>query len=145
MRLISLQTGEGAAQLDEVDRAFEVETMGPAFDAGPDAFVDTAATMENLILSSAATLPQPTSLAPWGGPFGRPLSMCLTGDGKWIVPTAPWYPTMTLFRQAAFGDWEACLRQWPAAAHPDRHSVRCGQFCFAQCRAPQFGSVSLCA
>ena len=48
MRLISLQKGVGTEQLAGLP--VSVETLGDDFDAGPDAFLDTAAAMQSLDL-----------------------------------------------------------------------------------------------
>ena len=48
VRLISLQKGHGAGQLTDSPQEMAVETLGPDFDAGPDAFLDTAAVMQHL-------------------------------------------------------------------------------------------------
>ena len=45
VRLISLQKGYGVEQLADLPDGMRVETLGDDFDAGPDAFVDTAAAM----------------------------------------------------------------------------------------------------
>jgi hypothetical protein len=50
VRLISLQNGAGEEQLENLPPAFRVETLGVNFDAGADAFVDTAAAMTCLDL-----------------------------------------------------------------------------------------------
>jgi len=44
-RLISLQKGIGEEQIAQVPFGDRIERLGPDFDAGPDAFVDTAAAM----------------------------------------------------------------------------------------------------
>ena len=45
VELISLHKGEGEAQMAGID--FDVTTLGHDFDAGQDAFLDTAAVMMN--------------------------------------------------------------------------------------------------
>src|SRR3984957_8968196 len=50
VRLISLQKGAGEEQLFDLPPSFQVEALGPDFDAGADAFVDTAAVMACLDL-----------------------------------------------------------------------------------------------
>jgi hypothetical protein len=103
VELISLHKGEGEAQLAGID--FDVTTLGHDFDAGQDAFLDTAAVMMNcnLIITSD------TSVAHLAGAIGRPTWVALkqTPDWRWMLdrPDSPWYPTMTLYRQESRGDW----------------------------------------
>ena len=55
VRLISLQKNDGVEQLDELPAGMKVETLGDDYDAGDDAFLDTAAVMESWTSSSAPT------------------------------------------------------------------------------------------
>jgi Flp pilus assembly protein TadD len=102
IRLISLQKGEGEEQIGEVP--FAVETL-PGLDAGPDAFLDTAAVMMSLDL----VITSDTSIPHLAGALGRPVWVALrfVPDWRWLLDRAdsPWYPTMRLFRQANDGDW----------------------------------------
>ena len=106
MRLVSLQKNSGAKQLGN-GTAFPVETLGDEFDAGPDAFVDTAAVMAGLDLIITCD----TSIAHLGGALGKPVWVALKSvpDWRWMLerPDSPWYPTMRLFRQASPGDWDS--------------------------------------
>ena len=65
-RLISLQQG-AADRLDDAPPGMRIETPGGDFDAGPDAFVDTAAVMSFLDLVVSAD----TSIAHLAGALGR--------------------------------------------------------------------------
>ena len=40
-------------------------------------------------------------------------------DWRWLPPRedSPWYPTLRLFRQEAFGDWTPVVRRAAAALH----------------------------
>jgi Flp pilus assembly protein TadD len=102
VRLISLQKGEGEAQIAAA--GFPVETL-EGLDAGPDAFLDTAAVMEvvDLVVTSD------TSIAHLAGALGRPVWVALrqVPDWRWRLDRAdsPWYPTMRLFRQVTEGEW----------------------------------------
>jgi hypothetical protein len=102
VRLISLQKGEGEEQI--AGAGFAVETL-EGLDAGPDAFVDTAAAMMSLdlIVSSDTSIPH------LAGALGRPVwvALRLVPDWRWMIERAdnPWYPTMRLFRQTTDGDW----------------------------------------
>jgi Flp pilus assembly protein TadD len=102
VRLISLQKGEGEDQIAAA--GFPLETLDGA-DAGPDAFLDTAAVMANLDLIVTSD----TSIAHLAGALGRPVWVALrkVPDWRWMLERAdsPWYPTMRLFRQSRDGDW----------------------------------------
>ena len=102
VRLISLQKNAGA---DELRTLPQVESLGDEFDAGPDAFADTAAVMMQLDLIVTVD----TSIAHLAGALGRPVWVVLQAnpDGRWMLERmdSPWYPTMRLFRQQVQGDW----------------------------------------
>ncbi len=103
-RLISLQKGCGLDQI--ASSGVPVETLGDDFDAGPDAFLDTAAVMANLDLIVSVD----TSIAHLAGALGRPAWIALKHipEWRWMLgrDDSPWYPTMRLFRQPSIGDWE---------------------------------------
>ena len=105
VRLISLQKTHGLDQLAALPAGMQVETLGEAFDDGPDAFVDTAAAMAGLDLVVTAD----TSIAHLAGALGRRVWVALkqAPDWRWGLDRAdsPWYPTMRLYRQRARGDW----------------------------------------
>ena len=105
VRLISLQKGIGEEQLVNLPPSFQVETLGTDFDAGADAFVDTAAAMTCLALIIICD----TSVAHLAGALGVPVWVALKSDAEWRWLTkradSPWYPTMRLFRQKRRGVW----------------------------------------
>jgi tetratricopeptide (TPR) repeat protein len=105
VRLISLQKQHGLDQLAGLPEGLRVETLGDAFDSGPDAFIDTAAVMQCLDL----VVTSDTSVAHLAGAMGRPVWVALKAvpDWRWMLerPDSPWYPTMRLFRQATRGEW----------------------------------------
>lgn len=108
VRLIALQKLEAPA-LEPAPTAsgwkvsglpFLLEHPGPDFDAGADAFMDTAAIMQNLgLVVSVCTAP--LHLA---GALGRPAIALLKSVPDWRWGThgerTPWYPAMSLERQA---------------------------------------------
>lgn len=106
VRLISLQRGTGLEQLHSPAAAMRVETLGEDFDAGSDAFVDTAAVMECLDLVITCD----TSIAHVAGALGRPTWVALkrVPDWRWMLDRAdnPWYPSVEVFRQTVDGRWE---------------------------------------
>jgi hypothetical protein len=103
--LISLQKGEGIEQLRTLPEGFRVSELGPEFDAGEDAFLDTAAVMMSLDLIVTSD----TSIAHVAGALARPTWVALQTfpDWRWQLTRddSPWYPTMRLFRQRTRGDW----------------------------------------
>jgi len=110
-RLISLQKGLGVEQLADLPPGMRVETLGEDFDAGPDAFVDTAAAMMHLDLVVTCD----TSVAHLAGALGRPVWVALKKDAEWRWlrdrDDSPWYPTMRLFRQKRRGDWDGVFAE----------------------------------
>jgi hypothetical protein len=73
--------------------------------------MDTAAAVRNLDLVVACD----TMVAHLAGGMGAPVWVALpySPDWRWLVSRVdtPWYPTMRLFRQPAFGDWESVFRR----------------------------------
>jgi len=124
VRLISLQKSEEADELKSLPPGMRVESFDD-LDAGPDAFVDTAAIMKNLDL----VITNDTSLAHLAGALGVPTWVALqqVADWRWLRDRddSPWYPTLRLFRQKTDGDWggafaeiKAALAEQLAAASP---------------------------
>ena len=105
VRLISLQKRHGLDQLQSLPPGMTVETLGEEFDEGPDAFVDSAAIIENLDL----VISSDTGIVHLAGALGRPVWVAIKHlpDWRWLLerPDSPWYPTMRLFRQTEPGDW----------------------------------------
>jgi len=104
VRLISLQKGNGLDQLAALPSGM-VEDLGPDFDAGPDLFVDTAAAMTCCHLF----ITPDTSVVHVAGGLGVRtwLAVPTPGDWRWMDGRAdtPWYPSVTVVRQPAPGDW----------------------------------------
>ena len=124
VRLISLQKGPGALQLRDLPVGMQVEVPGQDFDAGPDAFVDTAAVMTccDLVITSD------TATAHLAGALGVKTWVALkhVPDWRWFLERddSPWYPSMRLFRQATHGDWEGVFARMKAALAEAMASVR---------------------
>ena len=123
VRLISLQKNEGTDQLCDLPAGMTVETLGTDFDAGEDAFLDTAAVMENLDL----VITIDTSIAHLAGALGRPAWVALKylPDWRWLLDRAEsdWYPTLRLFRQPADGDWSGLVAQMQARLQTSSFSL----------------------
>jgi ADP-heptose:LPS heptosyltransferase len=73
-------------------------------------FGDTAALLAQMDLVISVD----TALAHLGGGLGHRVWTMLPfgADYRWMTDgtTSPWYPTMRLFRQAAFDDWDSVLQ-----------------------------------
>ena len=87
----------------------KVETLPSDFDAGPDAFADTAAAMQHFDLVVTCD----TSIAHLAGALGRPTWIALkyVPEWRWMLDRSdsPWYPSARLFRQKIDGDWSAVI------------------------------------
>ena len=105
VRLISLQKGEGAEQLGSLPAGMTVETLGEAFDADGEAFIDSAAVMQHLDLVIAPD----SALTHLAGALARPAWLPLKRwpDWRWQLDRqdSPWYPSHRLFRQSENGAW----------------------------------------
>ncbi len=104
VRLISLQKAEEAGELKSLPPGMTVESFDNV-DAGPDAFIDTAAIMKSLDL----VITNDTSLSHLAGALGVPTWVALqqVADWRWLRDRtdSPWYPSLRLFRQKTDGDW----------------------------------------
>ena len=122
VRLISLQKQENWAEGETLPGLF---LPGVDFDAAPDAFIDTAATMQNLDLIVTCD----TSIAHLAGALGRPVWVVLKDvpDWRWLLdrPDSPWYPTMRLFRQKQRGNWAEVFDRVGAALRDFRDERAC--------------------
>lgn len=118
VRLISLMK-DGQGDVESVD--FPIETLGADFDAGPDAFLDTAAVMAHLdlIVTSDTAIPH------LAGALGRPCYLALkrVPDWRWLThgERSPWYPTLRLFRQVERGDWKPVFDRMTACVVARMH------------------------
>jgi tetratricopeptide (TPR) repeat protein len=114
VRFISLQKGFGAEQLASADFGRSIVSFDH-LDAGPDAFLDTAAVLKcvDLVVTSD------TAIAHLAGGLGVPTWLCLMRepDWRWMRQgvTTPWYSSMRLFRQPSPGDWASVYREVAAA------------------------------
>ncbi len=107
VRLFSLQVGSGNKQLDAVSDRFGVTDLGSRVDD----FMDTAALVQHLDL----VITPDTSLAHLAGALGLPVWVAIpfASDWRWLLERGdtPWYPTMRLFRQPRWGDWDEVFRK----------------------------------
>jgi tetratricopeptide (TPR) repeat protein len=74
-----------------------------------ETFADTAALLHTLDLVVSVD----TSIAHLSGALGKPtwVLLCFLPDWRWLLDRSdcPWYPTATLYRQPAAGDWDSVM------------------------------------
>ena len=104
--MISLQKGEaGTSQIAEFQKNYSLTTVDEKLEKNRD-FMDTAAIISNLDL----IITSDTSVAHLAGALGAPTWVLLNtnADWRWMLDRedSPWYPSMRLFRQENFGDWQ---------------------------------------
>lgn len=111
IQLVSLQKGPGQEQLPEL--ASQLGVLDPTDRL--DDFLDTAALMLNLDL----VITVDTAVAHLAGAFGIPVwvALAIDPDWRWLLERedSPWYPTMRLFRQSAWGDWTGVFERMAKA------------------------------
>jgi len=113
VRLVSLQKGYGTEQVQHI--RFPLTVLGGQVDEARGAFMDTAAILKNLDLVVTCD----TAMGHLAGGLGMPVWLALPDppDWRWMLSgdECPWYPTMRLFRQAEFGNWEEVFQRIAAA------------------------------
>jgi tetratricopeptide (TPR) repeat protein len=112
VRLVSLQTEHGLDQLHACAGRFAVtELNGPR----RGDFTTTAAIMTHLDL----VITPDTAVAHLAGGLGVRVWVGISSVSDWRWPCGrddtPWYPTMRLFRQTKFGDWDRVFRRMRSA------------------------------
>ena len=110
VRLFSLQKGVGTDQIADVNERFAVSDFGGRFTD----FMDTAALIRNLDV----VITLDSSLAHLAGALGVPtwVAIPVAADWRWLTDRvdSPWYPTMRLFRQKGWGDWDEVFTRMAA-------------------------------
>ena len=105
LRLFSLQKGEAAKEINEVN--FNIRDLSSL---GMNDFSDTAAVISNLDL----VITVDTSVAHLAGALGKETWLLLPyfPDWRWMLERTdtPWYPSLKLFRQPNPGDWETVFQ-----------------------------------
>lgn len=109
VQLVSLQKNHGLEQLQDLPSGMSVLDPGPTFDAGSDAFVDSAGLMAGLDL----VISSDTAIVHLAGALARPtwVGIKWMPEWRWLLDRAdsPWYPTLRLFRQPTPGDWAGVM------------------------------------
>ena len=105
VRLISLQKNKGSEAL-KLNTSFNIEDFTKEIDIGDQAFLDTAAIIENLDLVITCD----TSIGHLSGALNCPTWIMLGKhhDWRWFFDNekSPWYPSVKLFRQSKLQDWK---------------------------------------
>lgn len=101
-----------------------VETLGPDFDEGPDAFIDSAAVMMGLDLIVTVD----TAIGHLAGALGRPVWLPLATIPHWVWmlerEDSPWYPNTRLFRQQTRGEWQDVFERMALRLTDEKPSPR---------------------
>jgi hypothetical protein len=101
VQLFSLQKGPLEQDLGSLREGVSVIDLAPLLND----FADTAAVISQLDL----VIMTDSAIAHLCGALGRPVWVLLSYEAFWLWlldrQDSPWYPTMRLFRQRAWGDW----------------------------------------
>ena len=103
----SLQVGERARELNQLDGGQTVVDLGSAFTD----FADTAAAVDALDLVMSVD----TAAAQLAGALAKPVWVALSFAGGYLWmqdrEDSPWYPSLRLFRQPEWGDWASVFQR----------------------------------
>jgi hypothetical protein len=107
VKFYSLQKGPGAQQAKQPPAGMKLIDLGPELTD----FADTAAVMSlmDLIITTD------TAASHLAGALAKPTWLLLQfiADWRWMPKgnESPWYPTLRLFRQTRWGDWDGPIRE----------------------------------
>ena len=103
VRLYSLQKGSAARQMEEFEGTVSMTNISKHFND----FTDTAAAIDNLDLIISVD----TSVLHLSGAMAKPTWALIpyAPEWRWMLnrQDSPWYPTMRLFRQSYWNDWDS--------------------------------------
>ena len=115
----SLQKNDPASSITPADKAHgtRIQEFHGDFDESHGRFMDTAAVMKNLDL----VITVDTSIAHLAGGLGVPTWLILPfpAEWRWLThgDTTRWYPSMRLFRQKKFGEWNDVFEEVKNGLH----------------------------
>jgi ADP-heptose:LPS heptosyltransferase len=102
-----LQVGPRAAELAAIGRPDAVIDLSPQLRE----FGDTAAAIQEMDLVIAVD----TAVAHLAGALNKPVwtLLAFVPDFRWMLgrEDSPWYPSMRLFRQSAWGQWDVVIQK----------------------------------
>jgi hypothetical protein len=108
VRLVCVQAVDGMEQIPALNGRFPIVELPSK---RPRDFVDTAALISLLDL----VITPDTAVAHLAGGLGVPVWLALStvGEWRWMLDRedSPWYPTMRIFRQPRFGEWDVVFRR----------------------------------
>ncbi|MGD9537361.1 MAG: tetratricopeptide repeat protein [Alphaproteobacteria bacterium] len=109
--LFGLQVGPRAADVEKLGLGGLIADLSPRLDD----FAATAAAIEALDLVISID----SAVAHLAGALAKPvwLALSFTGDWRYLskCSDSPWYPSMRIFRQPRFGDWDGVFRDIASA------------------------------
>lgn len=109
----SLQKEPQVEELTKLSPPLPIQDLGTQMND----FADTAFVLQQLDLVISVD----TAVAHLAGALGKPVWLVLSfsPDWRWMLKRedSPWYPTMRLFRQSQFGDWQGVFEQVEQALH----------------------------
>ena len=118
LSMVSLQYGYGSEQLSEMSGV-------PDLGAELADLTDLAAALQSLDLVVTVD----TAMAHLAGALGVRVwvALAFVPDWRWLLKRAdcPWYPTMRLFRQERWGEWEGVFERIAEAASSEEMALAC--------------------
>ena len=114
VHFVNCQYGETAAELQEAQEQLGVTIQHwPEIDPlkNMDDFAALISALDLVISVDNSTVTWP---APWACRAGSRCPSSPTGAGCWSARTAPWYPTLRLFRQTQRGQWDDVFQRLAA-------------------------------
>jgi len=108
IKLVSLQRGPGIEQIESFNRLVSNKLLVPT--EGRQTTSAHLAESADLMAALDLVISVDTAPAHLAGALSLPVWTLLSfvADWRWMIdrPDTPWYPTMRLFRQKTFGDWQ---------------------------------------